>query len=232
MKRVGIIGGMSWESTVNYYKVMNQEVKRRLGKLHSSDMLIYSFDFQVIEELQHKNDWSALSDKMVGAAKDLASANADFIIIATNTMHKLAPDIIRDVNIPLLHIADATAEAIKAQNVSKVALLGTKFTMEGKFYRDKLELDYGIEVLVPDEIDREYIHQIIYNELCLGEINEVSRASFIKIINKMKNKGAQGVVLGCTEIPLLITNETSPLPVFDTATIHAKAAVNYALMEG
>jgi len=232
MKRAGIIGGMSWESTLEYYKIMNQEVKRRLGKLHSADMLIYSFDFEDIEVMQHQDDWEGLAEAMVNSAKDLVAAGADFIVIATNTMHKLAPEIVMEVNVPLLHIADATAVEIKKRNFSKVALLGTRFTMEGKFYREKLENEHNIEVIVPDLEDRKYIHSIIYNELCLGEIKEESRKKFEKIISKMKELGAQGVILGCTEIPLLIKEDSSPLPVFDTSTIHAKAAVNFALKEG
>ncbi len=231
MKKAGIIGGMSWESTLSYYKIMNQEVKRKMGKLHSSDLLIYSFDFQTIEELQHKDDWLKLREKMIEVAKDLERARAEFIIIATNTMHKLAPDISKEVNIPLLHIADATAEAIKEKGFKKVALLGTKFTMEGKFYRDKLEKEHSIEVLVPSLNDREYIHQVIYSELCVGKINDNSRKKFVEIINKLKDSGAEAVVLGCTEIPLLITAKDSPLPILDTTTIHAKAAVKFALTE-
>src|SRR6056297_2628598 len=203
MKRAGIIGGMSWESTLEYYKIMNQEVKRKLGKLHSADMLIYSFDFEDIEVMQHQDDWEGLAEAMVNSAKDLVAAGADFIVIATNTMHKLAPEIVMEVNVPLLHIADATAVEIKKRNFSKVALLGTRFTMEGKFYREKLENEHNIEVIVPDLEDRKYIHSIIYNELCLGEIKEESRKKFEKIISKMKELGAQGVILGCTEIPLL-----------------------------
>ncbi len=229
MKRAGIIGGMSWESTLEYYRIMNQEVKSKLGKLHSADMLIYSFDFEDIEIMQHEDDWDGLSKAMVNAAKDLVSAKAEFIVIATNTMHKLAPDIVKEVDVPLLHIADATAEEIKKNNFNKVALLGTRFTMEGKFYRDKLENEHNIEVIVPDLKDRKYIHSVIYSELCLGEIKKESRKKFEHIIDKLKKKGAQGVILGCTEIPLLIKQETSPLPIFDTSTIHAKAAVNFAL---
>jgi len=229
MKRAGIIGGMSWESTLEYYRIMNQEVKRKLGKLHSADMLIYSFDFEDIEIMQHKDDWEGLSKAMVDAAKDLVAAKADFIVIATNTMHKLAPDIVKEVNVPLLHIADATADEIKKNNFKKVALLGTRFTMEGKFYREKLEKEHNIEVIVPDLEDRKYIHNVIYSELCLGEIKEESRKKFERIIEKLKNEGAQGVILGCTEIPLLIKQDTSPLPIFDTSTIHAKAAVKFAL---
>jgi aspartate racemase len=229
MKRAGIIGGMSWESTLEYYRIMNQEVKRKLGKLHSADMLIYSFDFEDIEIMQHEDDWEGLSKAMVDAAKDLVAAKADFIVIATNTMHKLAPDIVKEVNVPLLHIADATADEIKKNNFKKVALLGTRFTMEGKFYREKLEKEHNIEVVVPYLEDRKYIHNVIYSELCLGEIKEESRKNFEIIIDKLKNEGAQGVILGCTEIPLLIKQDTSPLPIFDTSTIHAKAAVKFAL---
>ncbi len=232
MRRAGIIGGMSWESTLEYYKIMNQEVKRKLGKLHSADMLIYSFDFEDIEVMQHQNDWEGLVKAMVNSAKDLVAAGAEFIVIATNTMHKLAPQIVKEVNVPLLHIADATAAEIKKRNFFKVALLGTRFTMEGKFYREKLEKEHNIEVIVPDIKDRKYIHSIIYNELCLGEIKEESRKKFEKIISKMKEKGAEGVILGCTEIPLLIKEDSSPLPIFDTSTIHAKAAVKFALKEG
>lgn len=232
MKRAGVIGGMSWESTLEYYRIMNQEVKRKLGKLHSADMLIYSFDFEDIEKMQHQDDWEGLAEAMVNSAKDLIAAGAEFIVIATNTMHKLAPHIIKEVDVPLLHIADATASEIKKRNFKKVALLGTRFTMEGKFYREKLENDHDIEVIIPDLEDRKYIHNIIYNELCLGEIRDESREKFEEIIGKLKDQGAQGVILGCTEIPLLIKEDTSPLPVFDTSTIHAKAAVKFALKEG
>lgn len=229
MKRAGIIGGMSWESTVEYYKIMNQEVKRKLGNLHSADMLIYSYDFSDVEAMQRQDDWDGMAKSMIEVAKDLVSAGAEFIVIATNTMHRLAPQIIEAVDVPLLHIVDATAREIKKHNFTKVALLGTRFTMEGAFYREKLENEHNIAVIVPELEDRKYIHNVIYNELCLGEVKDKSREEFERIIEKLKQQGAEGVVLGCTEIPLLIKEETSPLPVFDTSTIHAKAAVKFAL---
>lgn len=231
MKRAGIIGGMSWESTVEYYRIMNETVKEKLGGLHSADILIYSYDFHDIEVLQHQGKWEEMAQSMINVAKQLQAAGAEFIVIATNTMHKLVPAMEQVLNLPILHIADATGEAIKARGLSKVGLLGTRFTMEGDFYRGRLVDKYGIEVVIPNEQERQAVHDIIYHELCLGVIKNDSRSVFQGIIENLKEQGAEGVILGCTEIPLLIKQQDSPIAIFDTTTIHAKAAVSLALQD-
>ncbi len=229
MKRIGIIGGMSWESSAEYYRIINETVKEKLGGLHSAELIMYSVDFEEIERLQHEGNWEKLTIRMIDAAKRLERAGADFIIIATNTMHKMAEDIEKNINIPLLHIADATAEKIKEKGLKIVGLLGTKFTMEQDFYRVRLREKHGIEVVIPEEDEREFIHNVIFKELCLGVIKENSREGFKKIIGKLIKRGSEGIVLGCTEIPLLIKQRDVPLPIFDTTEIHGKAAVDFAL---
>lgn len=228
MKTIGLIGGMSWESTLEYYRIINETIKEKLNKLHSAKIIMYSVDFEEIELLQHKGKWDELGKIMAEIAKTLERAGADFIVICTNTMHKVAQEVEKSVRIPLLHIVDVTAEKIKAQGLKKVALLGTKFTMEDNFYRDRLK-KHGIEAIIPEEEERQIVHDVIFKELCLGEIKESSKEKFKKIIDNLAKKGAEGVILGCTEIPLLIKQEDVGLPIFDTTEIHAKAAVERAI---
>ena len=229
MKTIGLIGGMSWESSLEYYRIINETVKRKLGGLHSAKSIMYSFDFQDIEKLQHEGDWESLTALMKDAAQKVERGGADFIVICTNTMHKMAEDVKRNVGIPLLHIVDVTAQAIQSRNIRRVGLLGTRFTMEQDFYRDRLERHHGLTVIIPDEEERQVIHTILYEELCLGEIKKKSRDKFKQIIDRLEARGAEGVILGCTEIPLLVSQEDYELPLFDTTTLHAQAAVEYAL---
>ena len=231
MKTIGLIGGMSWESTASYYQALNQEIKTQLGGLHSAKIALYSVDFAEIETLQHQGGWNKTADILGNAAKAVEAAGADFFLICTNTMHKVAPQVSQHVAIPLLHIADATAQQLKDNGISKVGLLGTKFTMEQTFYKGRLQDNFDIEVIVPNEYDRHIIHQVIYDELCLGEINEASRQHYLAIINKLFNKGAQAVILGCTEIALLVNQNDTDVPLFDTTRIHAHKAVEYALAQ-
>ena len=228
MKKIGLLGGMSWESSLEYYRVINEAVKEKLGGAHSANSLMYSFDFHEIEELQHKGEWEKLTDLMVDEAKNLKKAGAEFIVICTNTMHLMAPDIEAGTGLRVIHIAEATGDEILRRNVKKVLLLGTKFTMEGTFYREKLE-EKGIEVIIPAESDRQVVHDIIYNELILGDFNSESRRKYVEIINKAAAIGVTGVVLGCTEIPLLIKDKDVDIEVFDTTEIHARAAVDFAI---
>jgi len=229
MKTIGLLGGMSWESTATYYRIINEEVKRRLGGLHSAKILLYSVDFQEIESLQHQGRWDQTADILSHAARQLETAGADLLLICTNTMHKVAAEIQSQVRVPLLHIADATAGRIQAEGHHRLALLGTRFTMEQEFYKGRLEGRFGLKVLVPDSDDRERIHRVIYDELCLGEIKTTSRRSYVEIIRQMKAAGAEAVILGCTEIALLLGPEDTDLPLFDTTRIHALAAVDAAL---
>lgn len=229
LKTIGLIGGMSWESSLEYYRIINETTKLKLGGLHSAKCLMYSVDFEEIKELQHQDKWEELTDIMVTSAERLKSGGADFIVICTNTMHKMASDIENRVGIEVLHIAEATGEEIIQKRIKKVGLLGTKFTMEQDFYKKVLKEKFNIDVVIPEENEREIIHNVIYNELCNGVINETSKEKFIKIINNLALKGAEGVVLGCTEIPLLIKQEDANIPVFDTTSIHAIAAVEFSL---
>lgn len=228
MKTIGLIGGMSWESTVSYYQIINEYVKKALGGLHSAKIILYSVEFQEIEECQSSGDWAKSAEILSDAARKLELGGADFILICTNTMHKVAPEIAAAVKIPIVHIAEATAQVLKAQGIQKTALLGTKYTMTQDFYKQKL-IDAGIDVLIPDGEDVEKVNSVIFNELCLGEIRDDSRAEFSRIIAGLKEKGAQGVILGCTEIGLLIAQKDSVLPVFDTTVIHAEMAARMAL---
>ncbi len=228
MKTIGLIGGMSWESTLTYYKMINERTKEVLGGLHSAKILLYSVDFAEIEEYQAKNEWDKSAKVLADIAKKLENAGADFIVICTNTMHKIAPQIAEKIDIPILHIAEATAKVIKAKDIKKVALLGTKYTMTQDFYKQKL-IDNGIEVLIPKEEDIEIVNDIIYNELCLGKIDSASREKYINIINTLKDLGAEGVILGCTEIGLLISQNDCTMPIFDTCKIHALEVVNFAI---
>ncbi len=228
MKTIGLIGGMSWESTIPYYKVINEYVGKELGGFHSAKILLYSVDFAELEENMSNGNWDENAKILSDAAKRLEGAGADFIVIATNTMHKLVPQIEKEIKIPILHIADATANAIKRDGIKKVALLGTKFTMTQNFIKDKLKAA-GHEVLLPSEKDIELVNDVIFNELCLGKVLEPSRKEYQRIISYLKEQGAEGVILGCTEIGMLITQKDSVLPVYDTTIIHAKEAARLAL---
>lgn len=229
MKTMGLIGGMSWESSLEYYRIVNETVKEKLGGLHSCKCLMYSVDFGVIEALQHQNKWDELTKLMIEAAQNLKHGGADFIVICTNTMHKMAPEIETATGLNVLHIANVTGAAISKDQIQKVGLLGTRFTMEGDFYKKRLKDNYDIEVIIPEDADRQIIHDIIYNELCLGIIKDDSRQKYIDIINKLCANGAEGIILGCTEIPLLIKQSDVLIPVYDTTKIHAESAVDFAL---
>lgn len=228
MRTLGLLGGMSWESTVPYYRLINERVRERLGGLHSAKLLLYSVDFAEIEELQRRDEWDAAGALLAQAASGLRAAGADAIVICTNTMHLVAPEIEAASGVPLLHIADATAQRIRGAGLQRVALLGTRFTMEKPFYRERLETA-GIVVATPDAPQRELIHRIIYNELCLGRIVDASRAAYRDIIAGLVADGAQGVILGCTEIGLLVGEGDASVPLFDTTRIHAEAAADWAL---
>ena len=229
MKTIGLIGGMSWESTVDYYKILNREVKAVLGEPHSAEIIMFSVDFAEIAEMQSAGEWGKLSEKMIEIAQKLEAAGSDLILICANTMHQMAPRVRADINIPLLHIADAAAEKIEADGLKKVGLLGTKYTMEGDFYKNRIENKYDIEVLIPELEAREYIHQVIYQELVSGILKDESRLRFKEVIDSLKDQGAEGIILGCTEIPLLIKEEDSSLPIYNTTELHAKKAVKFAL---
>jgi len=229
MKTIGLIGGMSWESTVPYYRVINETVKQRLGGLHSARIVMISVDFHEIEILQREGRWDAAGALLARAARTLEDAGADFLVLATNTMHKVADTITAAVTIPLLHIADPTADAITASGVSTVGLIGTRFTMEQAFYRDRLESRHGIRVLVPDAADRDLVHQVIYDELCLGVIKPASRDAYRAVMQRLVDQGAQALVLGCTEISLLVGPGDASIPLLDTTALHAVAAAEAAL---
>ncbi|GAB5993248.1 aspartate/glutamate racemase family protein [Aeromonas enteropelogenes] len=229
MKCIGLLGGMSWESTVSYYQALNRGIKARLGGLHSARVLLSSVDFAEIERLQHAGDWPATARLLAEAARNVQAGGADFLLIGTNTMHKVAPEIEAAIDIPLLHIADATAHRLLADGVKKVGLLGTRFTMEQDFYKGRLQTRFGLEVLVPPEPQRERVHRIIYDELCLGQIREPSRAEYLAIIEGLAAAGAEAVILGCTEIALLVGEAKAAVPLYDTTAIHAEAAVTLAL---
>jgi len=229
MKKIGLIGGMSWESSLEYYRIINETVKQKLGGLHSAECIMYSVDFDEIEKLQHKGKWEELTKIMIDCAQRLERAGANLVIICTNTMHKMAEDVESSITIPLLHITDATAEKIKEKGFKKVGLLGTKFTMEEDFYKGRLIKKHGIEVIIPNSEDMQIVHDIIYNELCLGEIKEASKEQYKRIIKDLAKKGAEGVILGCTEIPMLIKQKDVEIPLFDTTKIHAEFAVDYAI---
>lgn len=229
MKTVGLIGGMSWESTTDYYQKINVGIKEHLGGLHSGKILMYSFDFQEIEDLQHKNEWDELAKLLSEAGNNLKKAGADFLAICTNTMHKVADRVEEEVGLDILHIADMTAKEIINEKIKTVGLLGTNFTMSEDFYKKRLYDKYGINILIPKESEREVIHKIIYDELCCGQIKEESKKEFIKIINNMKMEGIEGIILGCTEIPMLIQQKDLDIKVFDTAEIHSKYIVKMML---
>jgi aspartate racemase len=231
LKTIGLIGGMSWESTVPYYRQINETIKEQLGGLHSAKIVLYSVDFHDIERLQHSGDWDAAGALLAAAARSLQAAGADFLVLCTNTMHKVAPAIEAAVAIPLFHIADPTAAAIKDAGHTVVGLLGTRFTMEQDFYRIRLSEQHALTVLTPDEADRELIHRIIYDELCLGKIEPASRDQYRRIMAGLAAQGAQAIILGCTEISLLVGQHDATLPLFDTTAIHARKAAEFALQD-
>lgn len=229
MKTIGLIGGMSWESSAVYYELINKKVKETLGGFHSCKSIMVTVDFAEIEKLQHQNDWAALNNMMVESARQLELARADIIILCTNTMHLCSDAIIKNISIPFLHIADATGMEIKNKNLKKVGLLGTKFTMEKDFYKEFIFNNYGMEVIIPSEEEREKVHNIIYQELVHGKIKNDSREIYIQIIKNLEHRGAEGIILGCTEIPSLISESDVDIPVFDTTKIHAEKVVEWAL---
>ncbi len=228
MKTIGLIGGMSWESTIPYYRIINEEVKNRLGGLHSAKIVLYSVEFDEIEKCQSNGEWEKSGDILGSAAKAVESAGADFLLICTNTMHKVVPQIASMIDIPIIHIADATADELEKNNTRSIGLLGTKYTMTQDFYKQRL-IDRGIRVLIPDEGDIETVNTVIFDELCVGKISDVSREKLKEIITKLKCKGAEGVILGCTEIGLLIHQSDVDIPVFDTTVIHARKAAELAI---
>jgi len=230
MKTIGLIGGMSWESSLEYYRILNETIKERLGGFHSAKCVMYSVDFEEIEVMQHKGDWPAATALMIDAAQRVERAGAEMVLICTNTMHLMAPEVEASINIPLLHIVDVTAHAIKSEGYKKVGLLGTRFTMEKDFYKGRLQNQHDIEVIIPGAEERQDVHTMLYNELCLGEIKTESRLRFRQIIEGLVSQGAEGVILGCTEIPLIVQQADYNIPLFDTTALHAKAAVEQALL--
>ena len=232
MKCIGLLGGMSWESTAIYYRLMNEAVRDRLGGHHSARLLLHSVDFHLIKQLQHEGDWAGTAKILVEAARGLKAGGADFLVIATNTMHKVAREIEAGSGLTIVHIADPTGEALVADGVARVALLGTRFTMEQDFYRQRLEERFGLEVMVPEAGERDEIHRIIYDELCLGIIKRESAEIYREIIAAMKHRGAEAVILGCTEITMIVDEHVSPLPTYDTTRLHAEAAVARATQAG
>lgn len=229
MKTIGLIGGMSWESTIPYYRLINEAVRERLGGLHSAKIILYSVDFDEVERLQREGRWSEAGELLANVARVLETAGADFLVICTNTMHRVAPAVEKAVAIPLLHIVDPTAEEIRRAGYNKVGLLGTRFTMEQEFYRGRLRERHGIEALIPPESDREIVHRVIYSELCLGQVRNASREEYRRIINGLVERGAQAVILGCTEISMLVGPDDSAVPLFDTTGIHARKAAEWAM---
>ena len=231
MKTIGMLGGMSWESTATYYREINEGIKHNLGGLHSAKICLYSVDFDEIEKLQHTDDWDTAAMVLADGARKIEAGGADFLIICTNTMHRVASEIEQAISIPLLHIADATALKLKDDNITRVGLLGTRFTMEHNFYKSRITELFGIEVLVPEPDERTLLHAIIYDELCLGKIENTSRQQCLEIISRLFARGAQAVILGCTEIALLISQDHTNIPLYDTTVIHANQAVSYALKD-
>ena len=229
MKTIGLLGGMSWESTALYYRAINEGVKERLGGLHSAKIAMLSVDFQEIETLQMAGDWQAAGEQLARAARQVQDAGADFLLICTNTMHKVAPQIEEAISIPLLHIADATAGRIKAAGLDTIGLLGTRFTMEKDFYAGRLREKHGLHVLVPTKQERAIVHRVIYEELVLGHVRSESRERFLQIMDSLQARGAQGIIEGCTEIVMLVQQEHTAIPLFDTTAIHAQSAVEQAL---
>jgi aspartate racemase len=232
MKTIGLIGGMSWESSIEYYRIINEVTRSKLGGLHSAKSVMYSVDFAEIEALQHQNRWSEAADIMIMAAQSVERSGADFVVLCTNTMHKLADEIEANIQVPFLHIADATAEKIHARGIQKIGLLGTRFTMEQDFYRGRLENKHGLETIVPNDEERALVHRVIYEELCLGIINPESKKRYIEIMNRLVRSGAEGIILGCTEIELLVQAGDSAVELFPTTRLHAEAAVEKAIAVG
>ncbi|MDZ4167081.1 MAG: aspartate/glutamate racemase family protein [Coriobacteriia bacterium] len=229
MKTIGLIGGMSWESTLPYYRRINELVSERLGGLHSARIVLVSLDFSDVEVLQTAGEWDEAGRLLADAARSVQAAGAECVLVASNTMHRVASWVEDAVDIPLLHIADATAAAVRQAGLTAVGLLGTRFTMEQDFYRSRLEDRFGLSVVVPDDADRAFVDRVIYTELCCGIVSEASRETFREIIGRLVARGAEGVILGCTEIPMLVSSADSPVPVFDTGEIHAASAVRFAL---
>jgi aspartate racemase len=232
MKSIGLIGGMSWESSIEYYRLINQGMRDKLGGLHSAKSVMVSVDFAEIETLQHQGRWDEAARLMVAAAQSVEKGGADFVVICTNTMHKLADDVQEHIHIPVYHIADATAQRIRAQGRHRVGLLGTRFTMEESFYKDRLIEKHGLEVLIPSPPERDMVHRVIYDELCLGQIKPASKEQYIRVMDGLVARGAEGIILGCTEISLLVGQGDSRVPLFDTTRIHALGAVEWALASG
>jgi len=230
-KTIGLLGGMSWESTASYYREINEGIKAQLGGLHSAKICLVSVDFEEIERLQHLDDWQGTAVILSDAAVAIQKGGADFLLICTNTMHKVAPQIEENISIPILHIADATAERLRADGIKKVGLLGTRFTMEQDFYKGRLTEKFDIEVIVPDEQERKDVHDVIYNELCLGTVDAQSRQRYLHIIERLTTNGAEAVILGCTEIALLVKQSDTATPLYDTTAIHAEQAVKQALLD-
>lgn len=231
MKTIGLIGGMSWESSAEYYRIINEKIKEKLGGLHSAKCLMYSLDFAEVEQFQQRGEWGQAAQLLIDAAMRLERGGADFLLICANTMHKVADEVQKQIQIPILHIVDATAGKIKQAGNKRIGLLGTRYTMEEPFYKSRLTEKYMLEVLVPEPDERAFINRTIFQELCLGMIQDVSRSRFIDIINNLSAKGAEAVILGCTEIPLLVKQADISIPLFDTTRIHAEAAVDFALSE-
>ncbi|KML02987.1 aspartate/glutamate racemase family protein [Rossellomorea marisflavi] len=231
MKTIGLLGGMSWESSSEYYRLINQGINRKLGGHHSAKSIMVSVDFEEVKQYQHHGEWDKATGLMIEGAQQIERGGADFLLIFTNTMHKMADDVQKSINIPLIHIADATAQTIKDAGLTKIGLLGTAFTMEEEFYKGRLSSRHGLEVVVPDQKDRQLVHDIIYRELCLGKIVAASKRVYQQVIEKLIDKGCQGVILGCTEISLLIKQGDVAVPLFDTTALHAEAAVTYALVD-
>jgi len=231
MKTIGLIGGMSWESSIEYYRIINEKIREKLGGVHSANCVMYSVDFADVETLQREGRWAESGHMLADVAKRLETCGADFIVLCTNTMHKVADDMQAAINIPLLHIADATAQMVMNAGISRIGLLGTRFTMEEDFYRGRLEERFGLRVLVPPEPDRAIVNKVIYDELVRGKLEESSRGQYRRIMADLAGAGAQGIILGCTEIGLLVSGSDSPVPLYDTTRIHAEAAVDWALAE-
>lgn len=231
MRTIGLLGGMSWESTVPYYRIINETVKEALGGLHSAKIVLVSVDFEPIEQMQHANKWEETAKILATQARSVERGGAQCLVLCTNTMHKVASEIQEAIDIPLLHITTATGQAVTSAGIAKIGLLGTKFTMEEPFYRQQLEKDHALEVMIPGEPDRNTVHRIIYDELCLGIIRESSREAFNQVLASLVASGAEGVILGCTEISMLVRPEDSAVPLFDTAELHATYAAHWALQE-
>lgn len=231
MKTIGLLGGMSWESTLNYYRLLNEGIKQRLGDLHSAEICLFSVDFDAIEKLQHQGAWDELAQQLSAAACAVERGGADFLLICTNTMHKVAPQVAAAVTIPLVHIADVTGAALQKNAVRRVGLLGTRFTMEEAFFKQRITDNFHIEVLIPNAVQRELIHRVIYQELCLGVIREQSRLDFLAIIAELTAAGADAIILGCTEISMLVQQRDTASPLYDTTAIHVQAAIDLALAD-